>query len=200
MTHLLCRTSSVVAIIVAAFLNFGFGSQPCLAAAEGTESAIVTSIKSGSWSDPTVWSDGHTPSTGDRVLVRQGHDVLYDVDSSDVIRVVKVAGTLRFATDRNTRLDVGLLRVEAGEEVTEEVFDCHDSSASADPTQPRPTLEIGSPNHPIDAQYSALIRLTYCEGMNKESCPALIACGGRMELHGAPMKQASVEAPPVRAD
>ena len=31
-----------------------------------------------------------------------------------------------------------------------------------------------------------LIRLVYFEGMNKESCPAIVACGGRMEFHGAP--------------
>jgi hypothetical protein len=162
-------------------------------AASDIQSAPVRSLKTGAWSDPSTWEKGHVPATGDRVLVRPGHDVLYDVVSKEVIRVVKVAGQLRFATDRNTRLDVGLLRVEAGEDVTEEGFDCHDTAAPADPTAPRPTLKIGSANHPVGAEYTALVRLTYCEGMDKESCPALVACGGRMELHGAPMSRTWVK-------
>lgn len=154
---------------------------------------LVRSAKSGAWSDPATWEDGRKPKAGDQVLVRKGHDVLYDVVSKDVIRVVKVAGALRFATDRDTRLDVGLLRVEAGDEVTEEGFDCHDPAAAVDGSTPRPTLEVGSANHPVAQQYTALIRLTYCEGMDKQSCPALVACGGRMELHGAPMNRTWVK-------
>jgi hypothetical protein len=167
-------------------ISVGFGD-------DGSPAPLVQSIKSGAWSSLATWQNGRTPTTGDRVLVSQGHEVLYDVVSEDVIRVVKVAGTLRFATDRDTRLEVGLLRVEAGQDVTEEGFDCHDPAASADPTQPRPTLEIGSANDPIGAEHTALVRLTYCEGMDKESCPALISCGGRMELHGAPMNRTWVK-------
>jgi len=162
-------------------------------AANADTLAVVRSAKGGAWSDPTTWDSGRVPKTGDRVLVRQGHTVLYDVTSKEVIRVVKVAGVLQFATDRDTRLDVGLLRVEAGDEMTEEGFDCHDAAPPITPIGPQPTLEIGTPNQPVSAEHSALIRLTYCEGMDKDTCPALISCGGRMELHGAPMSRTWVK-------
>jgi len=38
---------------------------------------------------------------------------------------------------------------------------------------------------PIDAAHRAAIRLVYFEGMNKESCPALVCCGGRLAFHGS---------------
>ncbi|HEY4313789.1 MAG TPA: G8 domain-containing protein [Pirellulales bacterium] len=104
---------------------------------DATPAAVVYSAKSGNWSDPAVWESGRTPTNGDRVLVKQGHEVVYDVASESVIRVLKVAGTLRFAIDRNTRLDVGLLRVEPGDEVTEEGFDCHNAATPVDPTGER---------------------------------------------------------------
>jgi hypothetical protein len=191
MPSLRCFYTAILATLVA-LLAIGNRSDPIAGAANARQS-LVRSAKSGAWSSPTTWENGRVPSTGDRVLVRQGHQVLYDVDSKQVIRVVKVAGALRFATDRNTRLDVGLLRVEAGDEVTEEGFDCHDPAALSDHTAPRPTLEVGSPDRPVGAEFTALIRLTYCEGMNKESCPALVACGGRIELHGAPMSRTWVK-------
>src|SRR5438067_268835 len=34
---------------------------------------------SGSWSDPATWENGKPPQAGDRVQVRPGHDVVYDV-------------------------------------------------------------------------------------------------------------------------
>ncbi len=38
--------------------------------------------------------------------------------------------------------------------------------------QPRPALEVGSPERPIDAKHTATIRLVYFDGMDKQSCPA----------------------------
>src|SRR5206468_3600191 len=40
---------------------------------------------------------------------------------------------------------------------------------------------------------TALIRLTYVEGMDKQSCPAIVCCGGRMDLHGAPLNRSWVK-------
>ena len=70
------------------------------------------SIRSGAWSDPKTWEPPHVPAQGERVLVSAQTRVGYDVESGSVIRLLQVAGELRFARDRNTTLNVGLLKVQ----------------------------------------------------------------------------------------
>src|SRR4051794_28838775 len=86
--------------------------------------ALVRSARSGPWSDAATWEGGKTPAAGNKVQVRAGHTVVYDVTSAHVIRSLHIAGTLSFAADRDTRLDVGLVRIQAGDGVEEEGFDC----------------------------------------------------------------------------
>ena len=143
------------------------------------------SVKSGRWSDAATWG-GALPKAGARVQVRAGHVVVYDVDSADALRVVHVAGTLTFSREKNTRLEVGLLRVTPGDACSEDGFDCHDD-APIPAGGAMPALEIGTADAPIPAGVTATIRLRYFEGMNKETLPAIIACGGRWDIHGAPM-------------
>jgi hypothetical protein len=147
----------------------------------------VMSAKSGPWSSKGTWDAGRIPKAGDRVVVRAGHHVGYDVDSREVIRLVQVAGTLEFAADRNTRLEVGLLTITASEEPSEQGFDCHASPKPPAEGKARPALIVGRPGSPIPSKFNALIRLHYIEGMDKASCPAIVCCGGRMDFHGAPM-------------
>jgi hypothetical protein len=146
----------------------------------------VRSARSGPWSEPATWDGGAVPKAGDRVQVRSGHTVVYDVSSDAAIRVVHVAGTLRFAPDRDTALTVGLLKVHPGEHATEDGFEC-DARPVAGAAGERPALEVGRPDDPI--RKSAKIRLIHLEGMDKETCPAVVACGGRMEFHGAPKQR-----------
>jgi hypothetical protein len=127
------------------------------------------------------------PGQGARVLIRAGHRVVYDVQSDKAIRAINIAGTLTFAPDRDTRLDVGLIVVQASEKYSEEGFDCDAHLGPPDPDHSRPALEVGSPDRPIAARHTALIRLAYFAGMDRESCPAIVCCGGRMDFHGAPM-------------
>ena len=143
------------------------------------------SAKSGPWSDAATWG-GAVPAAGSRVQVRAGHVVTYDVEASPALRMVHVAGTLSFSRTKNTRLDVGLLRVTPGDSCSEDGFDCHDD-APVPAGGALPALEIGTPNDPIPASVKAVIRLTYFEGMNRETLPAIVACGGRWDIHGAPM-------------
>src|SRR6476659_4300467 len=79
----------------------------------------VRSAKSGKWSDAATWAGRRVPRAGDKVQVRMGHVVTYDVNAEDAVRVLHVAGTLKFAQDRSTRLNVGLLKVEPGAECKE---------------------------------------------------------------------------------
>jgi hypothetical protein len=121
------------------------------------------------------------------VQIRTGHTVTYDLNSDRVIRSIHVAGTLTFARDRDTRLDVGLIKIQAGDDVTENGFDCSAHTAEPAPGTTRPALEVGAPDQPIPAGRRALIRLTYVDGLDRQSCPAIVCCGGRMDFHGMPM-------------
>jgi hypothetical protein len=122
-----------------------------------------------------------------RVQIKSGHDVVYDLNCERPIRSIHVAGTLTFARDKDTRLDVGLIKIQPGDDASENGFDCdaHPRDDVAD--APRPALEVGTPDRPVEARHTAIIRLVYIDGMDKQSCPAIICCGGRMDFHGAPL-------------
>lgn len=148
--------------------------------------AVMRSAKSGLWSAPGSWETGKVPGAGARVLIREGHCIVYDLQSAQAIRGINVAGILSFATDKDTRLDVGLIKIQSGEQYSEEGFDC-DAHVEADAAKPRPALEVGTPETPIPAERKAIIRLLTFDGMDRDSCPAIVCCGGRMDFHGAPM-------------
>lgn len=151
-------------------------------------------VQSGSWSDKSTWESGRAPQADDFVQVRAGHAVTYDVHSSVALRIVHVAGTLSFSRTMSTLMDVGLLKIEPGETTTEDGFDCHAAPVAAPKAShghshsqgagtPPPALEIGTPAEPIPAGIQATIRLRYHAGTNKETLPAIIACGGRWLPH-----------------
>jgi hypothetical protein len=119
--------------------------------------------------------------------------VSYDLKSDAVIRSIHVAGTLTFARDRDTRLDVGLIKIQAGEEASEDGFDCDAHLVEPKPGTPRPALEVGTPDQPIPAERTALIRLTHVNGLDRRSCPAIVCCGGRMDFHGAALSHSWVK-------
>ena len=168
-----------------------------LAAATGAiaadKPAVVRTAKSGNWSAPGTWDGNRVPTAGDRVLIRSAHAVVYDANSKDVIRGVTVSGKLTFAPDKDTRLEVGLIVIQAGDVYTEEGFDCEAHVEKAAPGTPEPTLELGTVDTPVGKGKSALIRLHYVDGMNKESCPAVVCCGGRWDAHGQPMSRTWVK-------
>jgi G8 domain len=148
---------------------------------------LVRSAQSGVWSEAKTWEGGKVPESGARVQIREGHTVTYDLNSDRVIRSIHVAGTLCFARDRNTRLDVGLIKIQPGNDATEDGFACDAHLPIPDPAKPCPALEIGAASDPLPAKFTAMIRLHHVEGLDKESCPAVICCAGRMDLHGAPL-------------
>src|SRR5437764_4544961 len=166
------RVSCFGLLIIAAVLTFGTSG-----AAE-----VIRSATSGRWSAAATWQGGQVPAEGARVLIRPGHTVTYDVASEAPIRAVQIGGTLTFARDRDTLLCAGLVRIAPGETFMENGFDCEAHQPKRDPNQPRAALEIGTAEQPIPAGKSATIRLTYVEGTDKETFPALVCCAGRMDL------------------
>jgi hypothetical protein len=163
--------------------------------ARAEEPPVVRSARSGLWSAGETWEGEKVPSTGVKVQVRPEHVVTYDVRAADdlVVRSLHIAGTLSFAPDKSTQLNVGLLKIEATDSTEEEGFDCDHNVGEVDPNVPRASLLVGTPEQPVAAGQKALIRLVYVEGMQKESCPAIVCCGGRMDFHGAPMNRTWVK-------
>ena len=151
----------------------------------GVDTVPVRTIKSGAWSDPATWEAKKIPKAGDKVIIRTGHKVLYDVASTEIIRGMQISGELRFDPTKDTRLEIGLIRVQPGEEYSEEGFECDGHFVAPDKVANMPVFEIGNASNPVHADKKAIIRLHYQEGMKKDSCPAIVCCGGRWETHGA---------------
>jgi len=152
---------------------------------------MVRSSASGRWSEPSTWENQRVPAKGDRVQVRPGHIVLFDGRIEAPLRSIHVAGTLEFDPERDTLLTVGLIQVQSGADPTESGFDDHPTTGPthghgpADSSESRPSLLVGTPARPIAVGRKAVIRLAEVEGLDPETCPAIVCRGGRMEFHGA---------------
>ena len=92
----------------------------------------ITNIRSGSWSDPTIWSLGRVPINGDKVQIAPQTTVTYSTVSSASINGIEVDGSLIFSTTVNTQLIVGNLMV-----------------------MPTGTLQIGTASQPVSPNVSA---------------------------------------------
>lgn len=153
----------------------------------------VRSARSGAWSDASTWEGNRPPAANDNVQIRAGHAVLYDVHAATPIRTIHVAGTLSFSRDKSTLLHVGLIKITPGEACSEDGFVCHGAGSINSELRTEnsqlPSLEIGTPDAPLPANITATIRLTYFDGMDKETLPAIISCGGRWDVHGAAMSR-----------
>ncbi|MBM3995524.1 MAG: hypothetical protein FJ303_15415 [Planctomycetes bacterium] len=175
--------------ILVCVLAFAAGCIPSIASAQHPDKDLIRSAKSGAWSSRATWEGGKVPGGGARVQVAPGHVVIYDVKSDAVIRFIHVAGTLSFAPNQDTVLNVGLIRIHPGPDASENGFDCDSHTAVDDKKWMQPVFQVGSPTAPIHAKHTALIRLHHIEGTDKNSWPAIVCCGGRMDLHGAPMNR-----------
>ena len=135
---------------------------------EAADAPLIRSAHGGRWTAPDTWEGGKVPPAGARVQIRPGHVVVYDLQSDGAIRDLFIAGVLTFDPDRDTRLDVGLIRIQAGDDLREEGFDCTAHLAEPDPAAPRPALIVGAADRPIDAKHTATIRLVSFDGMDKQ--------------------------------
>ena len=150
---------------------------------------VIRSRASGPWSAASTWEPARVPGAGDRVLVRAGHRVEYDVESDEVVRGITIGGKLEFSTTRATRLNVGLILIRPGDDYAEEGFACSAHVEAGKPGAERPTLQVG----PIPETFTARIRLHAVEGLDPQSCPAIVCCGGRMDFEGARLARSWVK-------
>ena len=155
----------------------------------------IRSVGDGNWSDVKTWQPARLPSDGDRVLVSRGTKLIYDVQSDVKLRLVQVVGKLSFARDRDTLINVGVLKVQNSNVCSESGFACdfHDVNKAGEPVSvpdgQMPALEVGTIDNPIPAEFTARIRLHYFQGMDKQDAPAIACCSARMDFHGTPMSR-----------
>jgi hypothetical protein len=129
-------------------------------------SATITSVASGAWSNPAIWSPQRVPGASERVNVAAGTDVSYDISSTTAINCLAVNGRLSFRKDRSTRLTVGTLMImRTGE------------------------LEIGSAAAPVGAGFTAEVVVANIP-INTGSDPEQFGTGvlgfGTVTMHGSP--------------
>ena len=165
------------------------GAQPKQPAKGDVVVFHARTAQSGQWSDVKTWEGGRQPQAGDYVQVRAGHAVTYDVNSAAALRMLHVAGKLTFSREKSTLLDVGLIKIEPSETTTEDGFDCHEEAPALAVDDSISALEIGTLTSPIPSGVKATIRLRHFPGTNPETLPAIIACGGRWDVHGAPLSR-----------
>ena len=174
----------------------GFFAGVAAAASSGAllgQTTTIRSVTSGPWSSTETWEGGTVPAAGASVQVRIGHVVTYDVNSSVPIRFLHIAGTMRMATNRDTRLEVGVIKIQSTDTATEDGFFCDAHLAGLDPGVARAALLVGTAAEPVEPGFKALIRLTPMPNMAADSTPAIVNCAGRLELHGAPMSRTWVK-------
>ena len=154
---------------------------------------LIRSAGSGPWSAATTWEGGAVPAAGARVQVRAGHTVRYDVASDAVDPLDPRRRDAHLRPRPRHPPDVGLIKIQAGDDASEDGFDCDAHLGRPVAGAPRPALEVGTADRPIGPEHTAVIRLAYVEGMDRETCPAIVCCGGRMDFHGAPMSRTWVK-------
>lgn len=65
----------------------------------------LSSIRSGNWSDATIWNAGHVPAAGDTATISAGHAVVFQVDSPTLAGVtVETGATLSFDPNASATL------------------------------------------------------------------------------------------------
>lgn len=78
--------------------------------------ATFQSVKSGNWSDPTVWGTGTVPGTDATVCINEGHRIRYDVTTATppALLWIHVDGAMVWATSAITNMNVDTIFTSPG--------------------------------------------------------------------------------------
>ena len=130
------------------------------------DDATHVAVNNGSWFDPATWAGGEVPGEGARVVIPAGVTVDYDGESTVSLFTVRVDGTLDFATDVDTFMEVDTFVVT-----------------------PSGHLTIGTADHPVDANVKTVIQIADNGPIDVDWDPQLLSRGllshGEIEIHGA---------------
>jgi PKD repeat protein len=130
------------------------------------DKATHIAIRDGNWNDPQTWKNGKIPTLGADVLISEGIEVTYNVDSNTPIQTMRVDGHLKFATDTNTHLLIDTFVVA-----------------------PTGKLIVGEKGDPIQSTKKARISFIGSKPIDKTWDPTQLSRGlishGSVEIHGA---------------
>jgi hypothetical protein len=76
-------------------------------------SVTHVAVVDGNWSQPSTWQANQVPGNGSRVHIPAGRSIVYDANDANPVTPLslRVDGTLSFATDRSTRMNVDTIVV-----------------------------------------------------------------------------------------
>jgi hypothetical protein len=74
-------------------------------------SPTISALRSGDWSDPSIWSQLRVPTTGDRIAIGKNITVNYAITSDARLDCMEISGSLIFSTSADTRMLVGTVTV-----------------------------------------------------------------------------------------
>ena len=127
----------------------------------------ISTIRSGSWDDPGVWSLGRVPADHDRVAITGNTSVNYGIVGNARLDGLEIDGVLSFSTSQNTRLTVGNLTV-----------------------MPTGTLQIGTASSPVSSGVKAELVIAD-QSLDLQADPSQYGTGlialGTVSIHGAPL-------------
>jgi hypothetical protein len=129
-----------------------------LRAEGGVISKEISALKSGAWSDASVWG-GTRPESGAQVRIPAGTKVTYDLADAPSLKTLDVFGALEFSTDKSTKLSARQITV-------------------------RGTLSVGTEAVPFPAGKTAEIVLTGAAA-TAVGDDGMTVDGGMLSLHGA---------------
>ena len=166
-------------------------------AADGAPKAappLIRSARSGAWSDAATWEGGKVPGAGPRRGPHRPRRAL----RRDVRRGHPLHPRRRHAVVRHGQghaPDVGLIKIQPGDDASEEGFDCDAHARRPDARRSRgPPWKSARPTSPIDAKHTATDpAASTSTAWTRQSCPAIVCCGGRMDFHGAPLSRTWVK-------
>lgn len=127
--------------------------------------ATHKAVNSGAWTDPDTWEDGKVPAQGALVHIPMGIEVTYNATSNAKLDIVRVDGTLNFATDQDTNM------------IVESIY-----------TGLMSTLTIGTAENPIHADVKT--NIVFSDGpLDLSEDPEQLGHGlvaeGKVIIHGA---------------
>ena len=125
----------------------------------------ISTVASGAWTNPAIWSPARVPAADDVVAVSLGTSVAYGVVSDASIACLGIHGTLTFQTGVNTRLKAGTIMVMDGGAL--------EIGTQATPVNASVTAEIVIANRPLNA------------AVDPEQFGTGLLAFGRVTMHGA---------------
>ena len=158
-------------------------------------STVLRSARSGPWSAAATWEGGKVPAAGAPRPGPHGAPgrLRREVGPGDPLdprrRHADLCPRPRHAARRRPHQDPARRRRQRGRLRLRRPRAGARSRASRGPA-----LEVGTPERPIAAgAHGPHPPAPTSTGMDKESCPAIVCCGGRMDFHGAPMSRTWVK-------